>query len=477
MWTMDNWLPRSVTESEYYCRYMGFAHRTAASFPTPEEWSGYHSVELRHVLGHVSRRSPFYREKLKGHNLDGISPANIGSLPVTTKAELIECGSGILSDAGLEGYVYYETSGTTGRPAPCPRTWIEMFASNYQLTRNMEDLIGAHLRDTRPVVGILGPTEVHSTGDTIGDVFRNLNGSYVKFWPYSPKMSFRRTAELIVELGVNILFGTPSVIVPIIRYANECGLDVEAIQRAVKLVLLLGEVTSPAMRANISFLYGGAKCFNALYGGQETFVIGSARGDGRLHLARQNYVAEVLDVRTDMPVSSGEIGELVVTMLPPGIKPLIRYRTGDLVAMHDTNEPGGAEGCFETHGRLKDIVVLGGAPYFASDLEQMIMEGVSGVFGYQITITNAAGVDQIAVDIEPLLNVSDMRAPIAEIRDRLEGRLGIPCSVRLKIQIDPSVNTGGFISWKAARVVDERSPTDVEREAARKLAAEWLNGR
>jgi len=52
---------------------------------------------------------------------------------------------------------------------------------------------------------------------------------------------------------------------------------------------------------------------------------------GNLHLNQLNYLAELID-RTPASWSGapGE-GELVLTMLVDGIKPLVRYRTADLV--------------------------------------------------------------------------------------------------------------------------------------------------
>jgi phenylacetate-CoA ligase len=77
-----------------------------------------------------------------------------------------------------------------------------------------------------------------------------------------------------------------------------------------------------------------------------------------LNLFEPAYYFEVVD-NEGKPVDSGEMGELVVTDFYNYAMPLIRYRTGDMVRLHD---PGRVDGCSwkqlsSVGGRVVDLLV------------------------------------------------------------------------------------------------------------------------
>jgi phenylacetate-CoA ligase len=473
----DYWFPRSYFDRPDVAEYLDMAERSYATRLDDNAWSEYYGRGLSRIVRYVQDNSPFYAQALAGVDASRLSLGDLSRLPFTTKEDIRDQAGKILSKPVRNGAVYYETTGTTGRPLQTPRSWLESFASNYHFSRNMEHLVATRFASRPPIVGILGPTEVHSLGDGIGDVCRNADISHIKFWPYSPKIGFRRANELVAELGIDILFGTPAVILPMIRMAKETPDIYDAMREEVSMILTLGEVTSPAMRHNLGSLYGGAACQPGAYGGTELFVASSSCGHGQMHFAKQNYIAEILDPFTGEPVPDGKVGELVLTFLLPGIRPLIRYKTGDLVSVDRTPCECGSPGeSLTNHGRRSDIIKLGDRHFFASALEEMIMEGVTGFFGYQITIDSVLGVDTMHVDLEPVWEKSTVGAVDQEIMRRLKREIGIPVTVATVDRLPPAVNTGGFITWKSARVNDKRVPTDAERAASLDLAARWLNG-
>ena len=444
----------------------------------PRDWSDYHARSLERMVSYVQARSPFYKRHLPDRRFHQNPLDELERLPVTTKDDLRTCGEDIFSQTIREGGIYYETTGSLGKPVQTPRSWFESFASNFHFSFNFGDFISSLTeRGHKPVVGIMGPTEVHPLGDSIGDVCRNIDATHLKFWPYSPKVGYERAAQLIAELQVDVLFGSPATILPVLKLAEKDSSLLRDLQQSVSGVLLLGEVTSNAMIDNISSLFDGAICISGCYGAAETFISASACRFGRLHFAKQNYIAEIVDPQTLAPVHVGQIGELVLTSLIPGMRPMIRYRTGDLVSCHTEEcDCGNPVESFVIHGRTADILTINEIPRSARQIEQAIFDGISGIYGYHIEIDQALERDEMKIRVLPnkRSNASDIftKLRLEEISDQLACKV----SVSLVDELPPSVNASGLISWKSAKVKDLRSAPNLEERTAEMLASNWLNG-
>ena len=83
-------------------------------------------------------------------------------------------------------------------------------------------------------------------------------------------------------------------------------------------------------------------------------IFGSCAGmceekDG-LHWAEDHILVEVLHPETNEPVEEGARGEMVLTTLRKTARPMVRFRTGDIVSF--TSEPCG---CGRTSIRLQGV--------------------------------------------------------------------------------------------------------------------------
>ena len=84
--------------------------------------------------------------------------------------------------------------------------------------------------------------------------------------------------------------------------------------------------------------------------------------------------ASVIDPDTGQPVKPGDRGEMVLTTLQKSARPMIRFRTGDIVSFNP--EPCR---CGRTairlngvHGRLDDMLIVKGVNLFPSDVEAVV---------------------------------------------------------------------------------------------------------
>ncbi|MEV6731333.1 AMP-binding protein [Streptomyces sp. NPDC051364] len=430
---------------------------------------------LREGLRYVRSRSPFYAERLAGlaeSRIDRLEAADFArAVPFTTKQDLRDRRHDLLSKPVSESWVFYETTGTTGPTTPCPRDNTDSIVNNAALTVAYQEIFDKHGDDH--VVAVLGPTELHSTGDTFGDVCRNLGHAVVKMWPHSPVVGFDRALQMLRELHVTAIFCTPGMAMTLAKEARKAGLD-PATDFDLRLLMFVGELVTPKLLDNLGAVWN-AEAYSCMYASQEASILGVAHADGRLRTVPLNVYYEVIDPDTgavvDPDAQQVREGELVITHLYQGAKPLVRYRTGDLVRL----EPTGPAESYPSEiltplGRVRDRIDLNGRAVTAYELEDFVLSRVQGCRDYHITIDRVSGVDVLAVDLE-------MPAPDEEIHKEIHEALiaatadnwGCPVSVRTT-QLGAITTTGAMVSWKAARVRDLRTAVDAEHEAAMAIA-------
>lgn len=150
---------------------------------TLNEWQ---FTNLRQTIEYCRERSPFYQR----HFADLGATAPIDSLPFTSKEDLRQHLDDVASLSLEHTWVYYETTGTTGISTPCPRTAEDSIRTGIALCEGYRNLLNTYGENLS--IAVMGPTELHSTGDTFGDVFRSLGHSSIKMWPHSPVVGFDR---------------------------------------------------------------------------------------------------------------------------------------------------------------------------------------------------------------------------------------------------------------------------------------------
>lgn len=435
--------------------------------------AAHQTAKLREVVAYARANSPFYRERLAGLSdraLAALRGDDPRGLPFTTKDDLRKAQFDMLSRPVSDAWVFYETTGTTGAATPCPRTNVDSVHNNTVLTAYYRGVLQPY--GDRQVIGVSGPSELHSTGDTFGDVCRNLGHAVAKMWPHSPVVGFGRALEVMRALPLTGLFCTPGMAMSLAQKATEAGLR-PAADFSLDVLLLTGELMSPSLLDNIGRLWG-ATARNVLYASQEASVLAAATADGTLRTAPLINLYEVIDPDTlDVvePDQAGvRCGELVVTNLYLGAKPLIRYRTGDLVRMTEP-APGAAVPApsLEALGRVRDRMRLNGHLVNGYDLEDLLLGEFRGYHDYQITVDrDDTGRDRLSL----MLRADPAGDRSAEDRAaaRCLDELGTPLAVGYGIP-GAITSTGAMVSWKAARVVDLRAGRSAEDRAAERIAA------
>lgn len=406
---------------------------------------------------HAYDNVEFYRSSFKEA---GVEPGDLKSLddlasfPFVVKQDMRDAYPfGLFAVPQKDVARIHASSGTTGQATVVGHTasdlknWGDCFARGIYM-------VGGSAESTIQVsygYGLFtGGLGAHAGGEAVGcSVIPTSSGNT------------KRQIQMMKDLGTDILACTPSYALLIADTAIEMGFD-PAKDFKVSGVILGAEPASESMRQDIREKLGVQYC--DVYGLSEVMGPGVAMecaASNGLHVAEDQFYAEIVDPDTLKPLPDGEWGELVFTTLTRECCPLVRYRTRDVTRII-------AEecSCGRTHrkidrivGRTDDMLIIRGVNVFPSQIEQVIVGFPEIAAQYQIILTNKGPLDRVELQVE---TVPDF--PFDEIRklEELKARLAGELKSNLQIAVDIKIVEPKTIErseGKAKRIVDLREGT------------------
>ncbi len=349
---------------------------------------------LKMQLKRVMKHSPFYQEKLKGFDVDGIRcQEDFEKLPFTWKGDLREAYPlGLMAVPEKEIVRIHSSSGTTGTPIIIPYTqkdvddWAVMFARSYE----MAGITNLDRIQITPGYGLW----------TAGIGFQNgaekLGAMVIPMGPGNTDKQLR----MMIDLKSTVLCATSSYALLLAEEIAKRGIGG---QIHLKKGVIGSERWGDKMRARIARELGVS--LYDIYGLTEIYGPGIAINcdhSKAMHYWDDYIYIEILDPKTGVPVADGEIGEIVITTLVKEGAPLIRYRTHDLSRFVPGDCP-----CGSKHpridtliGRTDDMVKVKGCNIFPSQVEDVIKEVEGASSEYQIMIDHLEGKDILTIFIE-----------------------------------------------------------------------------
>jgi len=293
-------------------------------------------ARLPEFLGDITAAIPGWKERLSGVAIEKITSREaLSSVPVLRKTELMEAQrkqpplGGFSDPAHLHGIRYFMSPGPIWEPqAPGLDPWGGARAF-HAAGIGRGDLIHCALSFHMTPGGFILDAGARATG---ANVFPAGIGNT------------EQQVEAAHAIGATAYAGTPDYLKTILDKAQEMGVDLSSITRAV----VSGGALFPSMREEYK-LRGVSVLQN--YATADLGVIAyETSKDGEPlpgMICNENLVVEIVRPGTDDPVQPGEVGELVVTNFNPAY-PLIRFGTGDLSAVLDEPSP-----CGRTNMRIK----------------------------------------------------------------------------------------------------------------------------
>lgn len=435
-----------MTEQKYWDRKLETQTRQA--------WDALKLELLQNHLQHAYAGSPYYRQIFDSA---GVKPAKVKSLadirhfPIMDKKVLRERQEAVspLGDIVAvpeQDIVYISTSsGSTGVPTASPFTaqdfedWLDYEARQFYSSGLRPGDRYCHALNFSLFVGgpcVLGAQKVGALSIHAGTI------------------PSERLLMLIRQFGVTAIWTTPSYAWYLGETARKEGID-PAKDFGLRKLFVAGEPggSIPETRKNIEELWG-ADVYD-YYGLSDIFgsCAGMCEAKNGLHWAEDHILVEVLDPDTGEPVAEGERGEMVLTTLKKTARPLIRFRTGDIVSY--TTEPCA---CGRTslrlhgiHGRLDDMLIIKGVNVFPSDVEAIVRKNADFTGEYRLIVDRVQHLDQLTIQVERTGVEKNQNDLAAQLNRSLKSVVGISANIEiLEADVLPRA------THKAKRIVDNR---------------------
>jgi phenylacetate-CoA ligase len=265
-----------------------------------------------------------------------------------------------------------------------------------------------------------------------------------------------RLLTIISQFQATAMWTTPSYAWYLGETALKQGIDPKK-DLGIRRIFVAGEPggSIPETRQRIEALWG-AEVYD-YYGLSDIFgsCAGMCEEKNGLHWAEDHILVEVLDPNTGEPVPEGERGEMVLTTLKKTARPMIRFRTGDIVSF--TSEPCG---CGRTsmrlqgvHGRLDDMLIIKGVNLFPSDVEAIARKDHDLGGEYRLIVERINHLDVLTVEVERAASYTGSDAELAaRFNGHLKSTTGVTANVRIL-----APDTLPRATHKAKRVEDRRT--------------------
>ena len=413
---------------------------------TRADWDTMKLELLKAHLQHAYRGSPYYRASF---DAAGVHPSQVSSLDDVRRFPFIDKHAlrdrqlavpplGDLVAVPERDVVYLSaSSGSTGVPTASPFTardfddWIDYEARQFWSSGLRPADRYCHALNFSLFVGgpcVLGAQKLGALSIHAGT------------------LPSERLLLILRQFQATAIWTTPSYAWSLGETAVAEGIDPRrdlAVQRIIVAGAPGGSLPEP--RARIEDLWGASVYDD--YGMCE-------EKDG-LHWAEDHILVEVLDPATLGPVAEGERGELVLTTLRKSARPMIRFRTGDIVSF--TSAPCH---CGRTsirmrgvHGRLDDMLIIKGVNIFPSDVEALVRGDDRHTGEYRLVVERFGHLDQLTVELE---RAHDSSEPDDDLAERFGQRLKALTGVSARVAVLPAGSLPRA-THKAKRVEDRRA--------------------
>lgn len=308
---------------------------------------------LRALLTRARQNVPYYRQAFRDA---GFEPgavqafADLRALPLLTKP-LIRANLERLKSERSGSLHRFNTGGSSGEP-------LIFFIGKERISHD----VAAKWRATRWWGVDIGDRETVVWGSPIEvgaqDRLRTLRDRILRTTLLPAfEMSEARLDHFIAQIRAQqpqMLFGYPSALNFIAQHAEKRGIAMDDL--GIRVAFVTSERLYDDQRSRIGKVFG-CRVANG-YGGRDAGFIAHECPAGGMHITAEDIIVET--IRPDgSPCEPGEAGEIVTTHLATGEFPFIRYRTGDVGVLGETQCAcgRGLPLLQQIHGRTTDFVV------------------------------------------------------------------------------------------------------------------------
>ena len=357
-------------------------------------------------IENILNKSKFYKKKLiKNKKINNYS--DFEKIPFTTKKDLLKdqednppFGSNLCINEN-EILRIHRTSGTTNKPLilALSKNDAKLMAENGAFCSNVaglksKDLVVHCLNYCMWMGGFTDHLSIEESGATV--------------IPFGVGNS-KQLIETIINLKINTISSTPSYLNKLEQVLKE-SFNINPKELGLKLGLLgtEGGLQDENYRKKlentwgikaINFNFGLAEVWNLF--GSECFNCKS----GLNFISNGNLYLEIIDPisKKTLPIKKNSEGEMVISTIYKEAQPLIRYRTGDIIKILNT-EPCKCEHQgikFEVVGRSDDMLTIKGINVFPNQIRSILNKHLNHLSGqFQIILQKPQPLDILQLKIE-----------------------------------------------------------------------------
>ncbi len=426
--------------------------KTVSYYPkvlvSKDELTALQTRRMKHTLLRAYSFVPYYKTKWDNH---GVHPddftflEDIKKFPFTSKEDLrLNYPFGMFANPMSDIVRLHASSGTTGKPTVVGYTRKDIDTWSDLVARSLR-LGGAQKGDIVHIsygYGLFtGGLGAHYGAEKLGCTVVPASGGFTD-----------KQVTLINDFKANIIMVTPSYMLNIIEEMENRGIDPK--DTALKIGIFGAEPWSMQMKKKIEDKVGIAAL--DIYGLSEMMGPGVAcevledRGD--LYIWEDHFYPEIVNKNTFEPIDDGNEGELILTTLTKEALPIIRYRTKDLSTLYD-GDLLNMRKMKRIKARTDDMMIIRGVNIFPSQIEEILLKIKAFSPHYQIIISRTGNMDDMSIDIEAELNISqeEINLAIKKLIHKIKSGIGVSIKVNLKANGQVPRSQG-----KAQRVVDNR---------------------
>jgi phenylacetate-CoA ligase len=343
-------------------------------------------AQLPRQIAHARTRAPAFATLLAAIDPAAVTTrAALAGLPVTRKSELLEQQQAARPFGGFAATRWGEALRVFASPGPIyepegrgPDYWRlarALHASGFRRGDLVHNAFSYHFTPA----GSMLESGAHALGCT---VFPGGVGQT------------EQQVQAIAELGPAGYTGTPSFLKIILDKADELGVAVPTLRKA----LVSGEAFPPSLRDALAAR--GIDGYQA-YATADVGLIAYETPAREGLVIDEGVLVEIVRPGTGDPVAPGEVGEVVVTSLFNVDYPLIRFGTGDLSSILP-----GASPCGRTNLRIKgwlgraDQTTKVKGMFVHPAQVAAIVKRHSEIGNARLVVDNATGADRMTLHVE-----------------------------------------------------------------------------
>ena len=339
---------------------------------------------LRRLLAHAVAHSPFHRRRLAGTAVADIEPADLASLPVMTKTDMMASIDDVFTDRRLTlGALEQALAATGSEPIPVPGRYMALATGGSTGQRGVfvfdpaakAEFILSIIRSLLARLGAAGgippgglPTAmvgagsaVHATGaaaaETIGP------DAPLRVLPVPVTWPWLRIVDRLNAIQAPCLIGFASALARLAAEQRAHRLHI-----APTVIISTSETLLPEARAEIAAAFG-TPVINS-FASTEGLMGSSVPGGDVLMFNSDMCIIELVDAG-NRPVGPGvPSAKVLVTNLYNQAQPLIRYELADSF-VREPSEAGPGHLLARVHGRADEVF-----RYQAVDLHPHVIRSV-----------------------------------------------------------------------------------------------------